>query len=204
MNGTTDRFDRAAELEGYDAGNPLAPGLVGVMVGSLTLIAAILGHWPGWAAVLATVAGVGLGYVGVIDFRTRIILDRYSVILGVAGLAGAVAAWAATGDWVHSAFALGSGVFAFLFFLVLAARGDLGSGDLKIVVGPSMLLGAWIPLVAMVWLTGVFMYSVVAGLVLQRKTGSAAGTPMVPLMAAALPVAVFFSGQFMASAGLGG
>lgn len=198
----------AAQTESTWAESVAAPMLAAVLASMGATAAATLTGWPDWAAALVGIAGAGLGALAVLDHRTQLVLDRHNLTFLLVSVLGVGAAWAVTGDPMTLVFGLCSGAFAMVFFLVLAVVADTtGGGDVKLVASPAMLMGAFQPLTAVLWMFFLFAISVAITVTLRIRaarsdTQMAARRPMVPLMVPAMLLAIPTVGLYLGWLGL--
>jgi hypothetical protein len=156
-------------------------------------IGAVALHWTPAAAVTLAIVGFGLGVLGYIDSRTKLILNRHTglfaamlfgVLLGVQ--------LQAPGEPVLLT-AIGTALGAFVIMLILWwVIGFASGGDIKLAPVAAAGLSLVSPLLAVLWLMLAFMLCM--GVTIYRAaTANGAprqSVPMAPLMAIAVPFAI--------------
>ena len=172
---------------------------------STAVLAAVAGLWilPPATVTLLGVIGFGVGFLGYIDLRTKLILNRHT-----AGLALAVTAMLVTLQvtrWPEPVLlvAVISAAVMFAAMVALIFLTGFGSGgDIKLVPVVAAGLSVISPVAPAVWLLVALMLCLGAAVIRIARTGSSPTLAMAPFMAAAVPLSVLGTAAVHAAAGM--
>lgn len=189
----------------------IVPTFIGVVLAVASAAITLSVGLPAWTSCLMALAGAGLGFLAILDARSLLIANRHTLVFFLVSVAGLGASAMVVGDWVLLAFGLGSGALGFvlLFICAVVDPAAVGGGDIKLVGIPAMLLGAFNPMLAIIWLLFTCIpWLLTAVVVMVRKRAgwmdpdAKAPIPMAVLMAVALTPAIAVAGNYLSSLGL--
>lgn len=148
---------------------------------------------PVAAAILLGLLGAGLGFIGLIDARTKLILNDHTLAFAILVIAG-LSSLQITG-WPDPVLplAVGTAVGVFLVMLVLWwFTGFASGGDIKLAPIVAAGLSFISPMTASLWLLVAFGLCLVVAVVraIVTRSRTVRSVPMGPLMAVALPVSL--------------
>ncbi|KQO98902.1 hypothetical protein [Leifsonia sp. Leaf264] len=179
------------------------PWISGALSGGAAGLAAHQLPWP--MIVLTVILGIGAGFLGHVDWRTKLILNSHNAVLSAGVLSALITIQLVSphNPVVITAALTAAGTFG-VMVLMWWLTGFAAGGDIKIAPVIAGGLAALSPLTACMWLLFTFLLcAVVSVAVVIRAHGEQKPTvPLAPFMALAIPPAVLVYTAMFSAFGL--